>query len=119
MSDHQKTLLVRALDDPNLDHHDKICTEFCFDHIFKKNHIPIYSKENKMYIEKIPPILASLNQFERMLIQKGRCFQTIVQLNTKKNCPGFKGLSALKGVSMHFPLNFEETNTYVQNTIHN
>lgn len=73
-----------------------ICKPYCFEFI-KTNKVPPYSVMNNMYLETSPCELKVLNFYERLLIQKAKCFQTIVQLKPYQRifshltCPALKG----------------------------
>ena len=93
-----------------------ICTEFCYKDIFLNNGIPKYSILNNMYIDTIPEEISSCNVYEKMVTQRGKAFQTVVNLKALNN-KFVKGLPALKGVAIHFPLTFEDTNDYVKKSL--
>ena len=73
-----------------------ICKPYCFEFI-KANKVPPYSVLNNMNLETSPCELKNLNFYERLLVQKAKCFQTIVQLKPYKRifshltCPALKG----------------------------
>jgi hypothetical protein len=80
---------------------------------------PKYSSLNNMKMDPTPKEIAHLNFFERMLICKGKVFQTIIRLRGKSRNPKFNGVPALKGLAVHLPLTFAETNQYVVQTLPN
>ena len=93
-----------------------LCREFCLKDI-SDNLIPRYCFLNNMMLEETPDCIKNLNFYEKLLIQKAKCFQTIIKLHTirknSKNIP----ISALKGTAINLPLNFEETNNYLLNSL--
>ena len=74
-----------------------VCKPYCLDHL-EKNSVPPYSSLNNMRLEITPIELKCLNFYERLLIQKAKCFQTIIHLKPYKkifshiNCPALKGI---------------------------
>jgi hypothetical protein len=72
-----------------------------------------------MQLQPVPEALADLNYYERMVIQRARVFQTVIQLRPLNTTYKFGGVPALKGVAMNFPLTFETTNEYVKRTLPN
>ena len=70
-----------------------------------------------MQFKKPPVCIAKLNIWERILIQKARCFQTIGKLNPVSKWKGQNVISTLKGLAIHLPLALHETYSYVQTTL--
>ncbi len=90
-----------------------ICREHCYKSIFKEGKIPIYSKLNNMQILNQPTELSILNFYEKLLIQRAKCFVTIIKLNSySKNNSGYQTV-ALKGLAVHLLINFESTHGYI------
>jgi hypothetical protein len=78
---------------------------------FRKNIIPSTCFMNKLYVRPVPEVIAELNDYERILIQKAKAFQTVQKMGTvaKKNLPHRDMISKVKGRTFHLPLPMEET----------
>ena len=64
-----------------------------------------------MFTDPVPPEISCLNEYEKMLVQRAKCFQKITSTKTvmNKNLP-FKGqMKKVAGTSYHLPLPLEET----------
>ena len=59
----------------------------------------------------IPEELKILNPYERILIQRAKCFQTVTRMGTvgKKHLPSSHKIQKVKGTTFHLPLPLEET----------
>lgn len=77
----------------------------------KQDHFPVYSILNNLNLIDPPDCIKNLNLYERILIQTGRCFQTIIKLKPygKKNLSSSELISAVQGLSVHLPLPFDAT----------
>ncbi|XP_044594803.1 uncharacterized protein LOC123272168 [Cotesia glomerata] len=64
-----------------------------------------------MYVGKIPNEIFTLNEYEKVLIQRAKAFQVVQRLGTvaKKNLPHTMRIQKLKGQTFHLPLPIEET----------
>lgn len=96
-----------------------ICREQCFKQLFINEQIPIYSQLNNMKLELPPSELTSLNIYERMLTQLGKCFHNIIRLQFHRKNYGAQAALGMKGISIHLPLNFNETHGYLANQLPN
>ena len=96
-----------------------VCRSFCFNDIASKKCIPKFSILNNMKLDETPEVIKKLRQFELILCQRAKCFQTVTKLHSINGAKYFKGTPALKGVSIHLPLNQDETNEYIQTTLPN
>jgi hypothetical protein len=94
-----------------------ICKAYCEKFIFKDSINPPISVLNNMQFKKPPECIAKLNIWERILIQKARCFQTIGKLNPVSKWKGQNVISALRGLAIHLPLALHETYSYVKTTL--
>ena len=95
------------------------CFEQCYKDIFDKNEIPAYSPANNMEIIEAPPCIKNLNFYEKLLIQKAKCFVTTINLKPLSTSKSTFELKAIKGLAIHMPITFEETHEYVNNTLPN
>jgi len=67
----------------------------------------------------VPDIIASLNTFEKILVQKAKAFQTVVKMEIviNKKLPERQMIQKVKGRIFHLPLPLEETwNKLCKNT---
>ncbi|XP_043288385.1 uncharacterized protein [Venturia canescens] len=66
---------------------------------------------NNLYVRPTPTPLKDLNEFEKILIQRAKVFQTVVKMGTvhKKNIPHRKMLVKAQGRAFHLPLPLEKT----------
>lgn len=66
---------------------------------------------NKMFSDPIPPEINCLNEFEKLLMQRAKCFQKITSTKTVMNINlPFKGqMKKASGTAYHLPLPIEET----------
>jgi hypothetical protein len=62
-----------------------ICKANCYKDIFVLNRTPTYSLLNNMGLIEVPDCIKILNIYERMLIQRAKCFQTIIKLQTRSS----------------------------------
>ena len=84
----------------------------CFNNIVHDKKIPSYSIVNNLSNEKVPGVLQSLNDAEKMLISRARSFQTIKRMGTvmtKKNMPNNHNIKKVCGRVFHLPLPIEKT----------
>ena len=84
-----------------------IC-RYCHDKI-RKDSIPPKCILNKLDVRSVPEI-AVLNDYERILIQRAKPFQTVVRMDTvmRKNMPHKHMFPKVKGRTFHLPLPLEE-----------
>ena len=66
---------------------------------------------NDLYVPQLPEELAQFNDFEKILIQRMKPFQTIVKMDTvaKKKIPHHVKINKVKGRTFHLPLPLNET----------
>ena len=90
------------------------------DHIFymcnyckamiKVNRLPPRCVLNGLQTVPIPPELAALDPLSRQLIQRAKCYQTIVRLGTYTGkVPIYNSLKACKGTMFFLPLPLNKT----------
>lgn len=86
-----------------------ICNN-CYNKL-KTNTLPSMCILNNLFTPTMPQELADLNNFEKVLIQRVKAFQTIVKLDTvaKKNIPHYVKADKVKGRTFHLPLPLNET----------
>ena len=96
-----------------------ICREQCFKQLFVEKKIPSFSPLNNMFLNFPPKELTGLNIYEKMLIQLGKCYQNIFRSQLHRKCNGVQPALALKGISIHLPLNFTETHGYLVKSLPN
>ena len=78
--------------------------------MLNNNQIPNWSILNGLITEPVPDELAKLNVLERQLIQRAKCFQTIIRLGTyTSKVPIYNCLKAVKGTMFVLPLPLEKT----------
>ena len=66
----------------------------------------------------VPPELSCLNDFEKVLIQRAKCFITIIKLKPYRyHGPQNTLLKAKKGTAVHFNLPVERTIQHVAETL--
>lgn len=69
---------------------------------------------NGLNVDIVPETLKEFNIFESMLIQKSKCFQTILKLGPVKHClPHSEMLKSLKGRVVYLPLPLESNNEMI------
>ena len=64
---------------------------------------------NGLQTVPIPPELAVLDQLSRQLIQRAKCYQTVVRLGTYTEVPTYNSLKACKGTMFFLPLPLNKT----------
>ena len=78
--------------------------------LIKKNRMPARCVLNGLQTVPIPPELAVLNPLSRQLIQRAKCYQTIVRLGTyTAKVPTYNSLKACKGTMFFLPLPLKRT----------
>jgi ATP-dependent DNA helicase PIF1 len=115
----QNSIINRFIGKNNSPKEILICRNFCYNDIFNRNTAPIYSKLNKVFIHPTPEALKNLNIFEKCFCQLAKCFQTITRLHGYHRHKFNKGVLALKGLAVHLPLNYSQTNQYIVDTLPN
>ncbi|KYN14475.1 hypothetical protein ALC57_13321 [Trachymyrmex cornetzi] len=86
---------------------------------FRDGVLPGYSVLNNLFAHNVPDEIASLKQYEKMLIQRAKAFQTIVKMGTviNKKLPQRQMVQKAKGRTFHLPLPLQETlNKLCKNT---
>lgn len=78
---------------------------------FKDNKMPPICRCNNLEILPIPEEITILNDYERILIQRAKAFQTLQKMGIvmNKNLPHKYMVSKVKGRAFHLPLPLEET----------
>ncbi|XP_018361467.1 PREDICTED: uncharacterized protein LOC108760158 [Trachymyrmex cornetzi] len=78
---------------------------------FRDGVLPGYSVLNNLFAHNVPDEIASLKQYEKMLIQRAKAFQTIVKMGTviNKKLPQRQMVQKAKGRTFHLPLPLQET----------
>lgn len=89
-------------------------SDYICDNCLKKirsNELPSTCILNNLDSGDIPEELSSLNDYEKILIQRAKVFQVVQRLGTisKKNLPHSMRVQNLKGRTFHLPLPLEET----------
>ena len=78
--------------------------------LIKKNRMPARCVLNGLQTVPIPPELAVLDPLSRQLIQRAKCYQTIVRLGTyTAKVPPYNSLKACKGTMFFLPLPLKRT----------
>ena len=74
-----------------------------------KNKLPARCPHG-LQLDTIPPELAQLDSLSRQLIQRAKCYQTVVRLGTyTAKVPVYNSLKACKGTMFFLPLPFART----------
>lgn len=118
VNDLDNSIINQLISDSKFDKDLYICRDQCLKDINNLK-IPIYSKLNNMNLQYPPKEIACLNFYEKLLIQKAKCFQTIVQLKSLRNSQNSQKVFALKGLAIHLPISFETTHEYIVETLPN
>ena len=78
--------------------------------VIKKNKLPVRCVLNGLQLDTIPPELAQLDSLSRQLIQRAKCYQTVVRLGTyTAKVPVYNSLKACKGTIFFLPLPLRKT----------
>ena len=78
--------------------------------VIKKNKLPARCVLNGLQLDTIPPELAQLDSLSRQLIQRAKCYQTVVRLGTyTAKVPVYNSLKACKGTMFFLPLPLRKT----------
>ena len=78
--------------------------------IIKNDKVPGRCVLNGLKCEPIPDELKNLDPLSLQLIQRAKCFQTVVRLGTYTGkVPSYNSLKAIKGAIFHLPLPLEKT----------
>ena len=78
--------------------------------IIKNDKVPGRCVLNGLQCEPIPNELKNLDPLSLQLIQRAKCFQTVVRLGTYTGkVPSHNSLKAIKGAMFHLPLPLEKT----------
>jgi len=75
--------------------------------------------KQSLCVHDVPDIIASLNTFEKILVQRAKAFQTIVKMRTviNKKLPEKQMIQKVKSRTFHLPLLLQETwNKLCKNT---
>ena len=78
---------------------------------FRNNTLPPTCILNNLYVDKIPDVITTLNDYEKILIQRAKAFQIVKTMGTvsKKKLPHSHLQKKVKGKTFHLPLPIEET----------
>jgi len=90
-----------------------LCSD-CFND-FRLDKLPRYSILNNMFIDNVPKEISTLNFYEKLLIQKAKCFMTIIKLNSYGR--NIHQMQAIKGLAVYLPLEQNSTQNYVMKTL--
>ena len=83
-----------------------IC-HYCKDAL-NKSTMPPRCALNGLEVDPLPETMKDLNNFETMLLQKSKCFQTVIRLGPVKNrLPHSEMLKSVKGRVVYLPLPLE------------
>jgi len=76
--------------------------------------MPVYCVLNNLIVHDVPDVIASLNTFEKVLIQRAKAFQTVVKIGTviNKKLPQTQMIQKVKGKSNR---NFSFTTSFARN----
>ena len=75
-----------------------------------ENILPDRCVLNGLYVEPVPQELSGLNALGRQLIQRAKCFQTVIRLGTYTGkVPIYNATRALKGTTFFLPLPVQDT----------
>lgn len=82
----------------------------CLDN-FRQNKLPAICILNGLYVYHQPEEIASLNTFEKVLIQRAKAFQVVTRMDTVRKNRSRVGekIQKVKGRTFHLPLPLEET----------
>ena len=95
--------------DPNAGEEVLYMCKYCKP-LIKKNKLPPRCVLNGLQMEPIPPELADLDSLSRQLIQRAKCYQTVVRLGTyTAKVPIYNSLKACKGAMLFLPLPLNKT----------
>jgi len=72
--------------------------------------LPAYCILNNFFTHDVPDVIASLNTFEKIFIQRTKAFQTVLKIGTvNKKLPQRQMIQKIKGRTFHLPLFLQET----------
>jgi len=86
---------------------------------FRNGLMPAYCVLNNLIVHDVSDIIASLNIFEKILIQRAKAFQIVIKMETviNKKLPQRQMIQKVKGRTFHLPLPLQETwNKLCKNT---
>ena len=86
-----------------------IC-KYCLNY-FRQGKLPPRCILNGLQFGDIPQEISELNAFEKILIQRAKCFQTVSRMGTvaKRQLPASHKIQKVIGTTFHFPLPIEAT----------
>ncbi|XP_065892428.1 uncharacterized protein [Dysidea avara] len=86
-----------------------IC-KYCLNN-FRQGKLPPRCILNSLQFGDIPQEISQLNAFEKILIQRAKCFQTVSRMGTvaKRQLPASHKIQKVIGTTFHLPLPIEET----------
>ena len=86
-----------------------IC-QYCLTY-FRKGTLPPKCILNNLHVDKTPDVITTLNEYEKILIQRAKAFQVVQRMGTvsKKNLPQSHLQKKVKGRTFHLPLPIDET----------
>ncbi|KAI5722606.1 hypothetical protein M8J76_010895 [Diaphorina citri] len=78
---------------------------------FRANEIPSHCILNDLFFNEVPEVIKSLNNFEKMLIQRAKAFQVVTSMIPvgNKHIPNRETIKKVKGRTFHLPLPLETT----------
>jgi len=64
-----------------------------------------------MFTHQVPPEISCLNEYEKLLVQRAKCFQKITSTKTvmNKNLPFKEQMKKASGTAYHLPLPIDQT----------
>ena len=87
--------------------------------VIKKNKLPPRCVLNGLETVPMPPELAKLDALSSQLIQRAKCYQTVVRLGTyTAKVPVYNSLKACKGTMFFLPLPLNKTLETLDQVVH-
>ena len=73
--------------------------------------LPAYCILNNLTVNDVPEVISCLNEFEKLLLQRAKAFQTVVKMGTvvNKKTPAQQKIQKVKGRTFHLPLPLQQT----------
>ena len=93
---------------------DNLPNEYICDYgleYFRSNRLPPRCILNELDVGTIPDEMKMLNPYEKVLLQRAKCFQTVTRMGTvaKKHLPPTHKVQKVRGTTFHLPLPLQET----------
>ena len=94
---------------PNIDQEEVYMCVYCKP-LIKRNTLPSRCVINGLQTVAVPPELETLDALSAQLIQRAKCYQTVVRLGTYTNkVPVYKSLKTCRGTMFFLPLPMKKT----------